>query len=129
MEASRLPTPKAGSSARKAVRKHHWLAICQRLLATAAVTLVSAPIAVASGAHQLFELGDFALESGVVLPSAKLSYVTHGELNGTGDNAILVPSAYLGDHHGFDFLIETGSRLGPGQVLYCRYRHVPKRFV
>ena len=49
MEASRLPTPKAGSSARNAVRKltHHWLAICQRLLATAAVTLVSAPIAVA----------------------------------------------------------------------------------
>ncbi len=119
MEASRLPTPKAGSSARNAVRKltHHWLAICQRLLATAAVTLVSAPIAVASGAHQLFELGDFALESGVVLPSAKLSYVTHGELNGTGDNAILVPSAYLGDHHGFDFLIETGLALDPAKYF------------
>ena len=32
----------------------------------------------AGGNHQIFDLGDFLLESGVVLPSAKLSYVTHG---------------------------------------------------
>ena len=33
------------------------------------------------GGHQIFELGDFYLESGEILPAAKLSYVTHGQLN------------------------------------------------
>ena len=119
MAASLLSTHQEESTVRKVVRKrtNQWLAICQRLLATAVVTLVSAPMVFASGAHQIFELGDFALESGVVLPSAKLSYVTHGELIGKGDNAILVPSAYLGDHHGFDFLIKNGLALDPDKYF------------
>ena len=29
------------------------------------------------GEHKIFNLGNFDLESGVVLPNAKLSYVTH----------------------------------------------------
>ena len=88
-----------------------WQRLYRQLFAVAAVTLFSAPLAIASGEHKILELGDFALESGVVLPAAKLSYVTHGELK--GNNTILVPSAYLGDHHGFDFLIESGLALDP----------------
>ena len=88
-----------------------WQRLYRHLFAVAAVTLFSAPLAIASGEHKVLELGDFALESGVVLPAAKLSYVTHGELK--GNNTILVPSAYLGDHHGFDFLIESGLALDP----------------
>ena len=67
----------------------------------------------AEGKHKIFNLGDFDLESGITLPNAKLSYVTHGKLNEERDNLILVPSAYLGDHHGFDFLIEPGKALDP----------------
>ena len=63
--------------------------------------------------HKIFSLGDFGLESGVILPNAKLSYVTHGKLNEKKDNLILVPSAYLGDHHGFEFLIKEGKSLDP----------------
>ena len=66
-----------------------------------------------AGEHKIFSLGDFGLESGVILPNAKLSYVTHGKLNEKKDNLILVPSAYLGDHHGFDFLIKEGKALDP----------------
>ena len=88
-----------------------WQRLYRHLFAAAAVTVFSAPLAIASGEHKILELGDFALESGVVLPAAKLSYVTHGELK--GNNTILVPSAYLGDHHGFDFLIESGLALDP----------------
>ena len=88
-----------------------WQRLYRHLFAVAAVTLFSAPLAIASGEHKILELGDFTLESGVVLPAAKLSYVTHGELK--GNNTILVPSAYLGDHHGFDFLIESGLALDP----------------
>ena len=52
-----------------------------------------------------------------MLPNAKLSYVTHGELNKEKDNLIFVPSAYLGDHHGFDFLIEPGKALDPNKYF------------
>ena len=88
-----------------------WQRLYRRLFTVAAATLFSAPLAIASDEHKILELGDFALESGVVLPEAKLSYVTHGELK--NNNTILVPSAYLGDHHGFDFLIEPGLALDP----------------
>ena len=77
-----------------------------------AITTSALP-ALAEGNHQIFELGDFALEGGTVLPNAKLSYVTHGKLKADGSNVILVPSAYLGDHHGFDFLIQPGLALDP----------------
>ena len=68
-------------------------------------------VSFADGEHQVFELGNFQLESGEILPSAFLSYVTHGSLNEEKDNLVLVPSAYLGDHHGFDFLIEEDKAL------------------
>ena len=55
--------------------------------------------ALAGGGHKVFDLGDFTLESGVVLPDAKLSYVTHGQLNAAKDNVILLLSFYAGDHH------------------------------
>jgi len=69
------------------------------------------------GEHKIFNLGDFFLESGVVLPEAKLSYVTHGKLNKEKNNLIVVPSAYLGDHHGFDFLIDKGKALDPNKYF------------
>ena len=74
-------------------------------------------ISLGDGGHQIFELGDFELESGEILPSAILSYVTHGQLNEGKDNLILVPSAYLGDHHGFDFLIQNGKALAPDKYF------------
>ena len=63
--------------------------------------------------RRVFALGDFRLESGVVLPNAKLAYATFGTLNAQRDNAILVPSWYGSDHHGYDFLIGPGRALDP----------------
>lgn len=62
-------------------------------------------------AHQLFELGDFPLESGEILPGGKILYVTYGRLNGRKDNAVLVTSFHGGNHHGYDFLIGSGRAL------------------
>jgi homoserine O-acetyltransferase/O-succinyltransferase len=67
----------------------------------------------AGGNHQVFNLGNFPLESGITLPEAKLSYVTHGTLNAEKSNAILLPSFYSGDHHGYDFLIGSEKALDP----------------
>jgi len=69
--------------------------------------------AIAEGDHRIFDLGDFVLESGTRLPNARLSYTTHGELNADKSNVILTPSAYGGDHHGYDFLIGPDKSLDP----------------
>jgi len=80
--------------------------------ASAGVVLAAQASAPAPDPHRrLFALGDFRLESGVVLPNATLAYATFGTLNTRRDNAILIPSWYGADHHGYDFLI------GPGLAL------------
>ena len=55
--------------------------------------------------HHTYDLGDFALEGGTVLPHARIVYATYGHLNAARDNAILLPSHYMADHHGYDWLI------------------------
>jgi homoserine O-acetyltransferase/O-succinyltransferase len=75
--------------------------------------LVVATPAYAGGEHQLLKLGQLKLEGGTTLPDAMVSYVTHGTLNADKSNAILLPSFYAGDHHGYDFLIGTDKALDP----------------
>ena len=77
---------------------------------TALCFLQSSPV-LADGDNTIFELGDFAFESGVTLPNARLSYVTYGALNESKTNVVLLPSWYSGNHHGYEFLI------GPGKAL------------
>ena len=61
--------------------------------------------------HDLFDLGDFVLQDGTVLPKAKLAFKTYGTLNASGTNAIVYPTAYSG------FLIDNASRIGAGRAL------------
>lgn len=63
--------------------------------------------------YKTFQLGEFTLENGTVLPDTKLTYSTQGSLNSEGDNAILLPSFYAGNHHGYDFLIGKDKALDP----------------
>lgn len=48
------------------------------------------------GPFQLFELGDFQLESGGTIRGCQLAYTTFGELNEQKDNAILITTWYSG---------------------------------
>jgi homoserine O-acetyltransferase len=54
-----------------------------------------------------FVLHNFRTESGAVLPEAKIVYGTYGHLNAAGDNAILLPSHYMAEMHGYEWLIDT----------------------
>jgi len=65
------------------------------------------------GPHQVFELGDLELELGGVLPSARLLYKTHGELNATRDNAVLYPHMYSGSPSSLESTIAPGRTLDP----------------
>jgi homoserine O-acetyltransferase len=60
-----------------------------------------------------FVIHDFHTESGIVLPEAKVVYGTYGHLNAAGDNAILLPSHYMADMHGYSWLIGPGKALDP----------------
>jgi homoserine O-acetyltransferase/O-succinyltransferase len=62
------------------------------------------------GAEAYFE-GDLPLESGQVIKDFSISYATHGTLNATKSNAILMVTAIGSNHHRLDYLI------GPGKAL------------
>ena len=62
-------------------------------------------------------LHNFRTESGVVLPEAHLIYGTYGALDAAGDNAILLPSHYMADMHGYGWLIGPGHALDPGKLF------------
>jgi homoserine O-acetyltransferase len=42
----------------------------------------------AHGPHDIFELGNYQLESGITLPNARIAYKRHGTLNAAKDNLI-----------------------------------------
>ena len=62
-----------------------------------------------------FVIHNFHTESGIVLPEAKIVYGTYGHLNAAGDNAILLPSHYMADMHGYGWLIGPGKALDPAR--------------
>src|ERR1044071_4637898 len=55
-----------------------------------------------------FVIRDFRTESGVVLPEARIVYTTLGKLNAAGDNAILLPSHYMANFNGYNWVIGSG---------------------
>ncbi len=63
-----------------------------------------------TGKHQ-FIINNFKTEGGAILPQANIIYGTYGHLNAKHDNAILLPSHYMADYHGYEWLI------GPGKAL------------
>lgn len=63
--------------------------------------------------YEIFEAGDFALESGSILPAVQLAYRTHGRLNAARDNAIVFPTHYSGTHDSNAWLIGPGMALDP----------------
>jgi homoserine O-acetyltransferase len=65
--------------------------------------------------HRRAQLGDLKLESGDVIHDCEQSFVTHGSLDATRGNAVLVCSAITGNHHRLDYLIGVDRALDPGR--------------
>ena len=63
--------------------------------------------------RRTFFLGDFQLEEGATLPDAKLSYVTVGMYRPERNNAVLLPSCFSADYHGYDYLIGADKAFDP----------------
>src|SRR6476660_8872614 len=84
------------------------------VLALARPTAQSQP-APHAAAHHEFVIDNFRTESGVVLPKARIVYGTYGTLNAARDNAVLLPSHYMADHHGYEWLIGAGRVFDPAR--------------
>ena len=67
--------------------------------------------------QQEFIIKNFKTESGTVLPEARIVYGTYGKLNAKGDNAILLPSHYMAEMHGYGWLIGPGKALDPTKLF------------
>jgi homoserine O-acetyltransferase len=65
--------------------------------------------------HSVFDLGDFALQSGIVLPAARLGYRTYGELNAGRDNVVVLPTFYTGNHLRNEGYFGSGRAIDPAR--------------
>lgn len=76
----------------------------------------SKPAAENAERHE-FVLANFKTESGVTLPRAVVVYGTYGHLNAAKDNAVLLPSHYMADFHGYEWLIGPDKALDPSKLF------------
>lgn len=61
--------------------------------------------------YGVHDLGEFELQSGVVLGSARLAYKTYGELNANRNNVVVLPTFYTGSH------TRNEGYFGPGRAI------------
>ncbi len=91
-----------------------WIAAA---LAPAAQAAKATDMAEIKGVEHAYSLRNFQLECGVTLPEAKVVYATYGTLNPAKDNVVLVPSHYMADWHGYEWLIGPDLALDPGRYF------------
>jgi homoserine O-acetyltransferase len=91
-----------------------------QLIAALALLLVQPPAAPPpphAAEHHEYVIENFKTESGVVLPKARVVYGTYGRLNAARDNVILLPSHYMANHHGYEWLIGADRALDTAKLF------------
>jgi homoserine O-acetyltransferase len=92
------------------------LCLVALFLAPSLVAQNAAPQAPASEQHE-FVISNFKTESGVTLPQARVVYGTYGQLNAARDNVVLLPSHYMANFHGYEWLIGPDRALDPSKLF------------
>src|SRR5437773_611416 len=67
--------------------------------------------------HEMFELGDVVLQSGLTLRQAKLAYKTYGTLSAARDNVVLVPTFYASHHTDVEAMMAEGRAIDPAKYF------------
>jgi homoserine O-acetyltransferase/O-succinyltransferase len=52
-----------------------------------------------------FVIANFRTEGGATLPEARIVYGTYGHLNAAKDNVVLLPSHYMANFQGYQWLV------------------------
>jgi homoserine O-acetyltransferase len=76
------------------------------LLPALLLAMAVAPVTAQDPVRHEFVIHNFKTESGTVLPEARVVYGTYGTLNADKSNAILLPSHYMAELHGYGFLVK-----------------------
>lgn len=58
--------------------------------------------------HRTYSLGGFTFSDGNTLPEARIAYATYGEPNESRDNAIVLPTWFVGTHADHEWMIGEG---------------------
>jgi homoserine O-acetyltransferase/O-succinyltransferase len=69
------------------------------------------------GERHEFVIANFKTESGVTLPEARVVYGTYGKLNAAKDNVVLLPSHYMANFHGYEWLIGADKALDASKLF------------
>ncbi len=70
-----------------------------------------------AGERHEFVIANFHTEGGATLPQARIVYGTYGHLNADKSNAVLLPSHYMANFHGYEWLIGPGKALDAGELF------------
>src|ERR1700709_2008026 len=81
------------------------------LLLAPCVSFEQADVKPEAPARHDFVIKNFRTEGGVTLHEVHVIYGTYGHLNAAKDNVILLPSHYMANLHGYEWL------MGPGKAL------------
>jgi homoserine O-acetyltransferase len=97
--------------------EHRFLTVTAQTVTV--LTLLASQILLAQDTAERHEfvISNFHTESGVTLPQAHIVYGTYGHLNAAKDNAVLLPSHYMANFHGYEWLIGTGRALDTSQLF------------
>lgn len=84
-------------------------------LLVARVLAAQAP-ALAPERHE-YVISQFRTEGGTTLPEVRVVYGTYGRLNAAKDNAVLLPSHYMANLRGYEWLIGADKALDPAKLF------------
>src|SRR4051812_20725762 len=84
---------------------------------TLAILLVLSPAIFAAGDKHEFVIKNFHTESGTTIAEAHIVYGTYGQLNADRSNAVLLPSHYMANFHGYEWLIGPDKALDPSKLF------------
>ena len=87
------------------------------LLPALLLALAIAPAEAQDPVRHEFVLKNFKTESGTILPEARVVYGTYGTLNADKSNAILLPSHYMANLHGYELADQVECQKTPTQAL------------
>src|SRR5580658_4682307 len=93
------------------------LLISQTLVVRGVSAQEAAETKVEKGERHEFVIANFKTESGVILPEAHVVYGSYGKLNAAKDNAVLLPSHYMANFHGYEWLIGADKALDSSKLF------------
>jgi homoserine O-acetyltransferase len=93
------------------------LLLSQMVVAPRGFAQEAAESKVEKGERHEFVIANFKTESGVLLPQARVVYGTYGKLNAAKDNAVLLPSHYMANFHGYEWLIGADKALDSSKLF------------